>query len=234
MMNSASAATVGRESSVGRHGGGKAAAFFEQLWKRDEAGWANLENTEWQAVYERQIAMVRGRPYDRALEIGCGAGCLTTRLACIAGQLVALDIAPTALDHARRKVAGSNRVDFRVANIMEFDVGAEGPWDLIVMTDTIYYLGSLYTFFEMNWLASALFAATSSGGRLLLANASSEGEDEEVMCPPVIRSYRDLFLNVGYCLEAEEVFPAGYWGVKYEVLISTLGKRRNTRDAIGT
>src|SRR5262249_36188326 len=140
------------------------------------------------------------------------------------------DIAPTALDHARRKVACQHRVDFRLANIMEYDVGAEGPWDLIVMSDTIYYLGSLYTFFEMSWMASTLYGATSTGGRLLLANAcSAAGTDDEVMRPWVIRTYRDLFTNVGYRLEMEEVFPVSYQGIGYDVLISRFS-RAATRE----
>src|SRR5262249_12589087 len=156
--------------------------------------------------YERQVAMLQGRSYGRGLEIGCGGGCMTGQLARITDRLVALDIAPTALEHARRKVVRP-QVDFRVANIMAYDVGAEGPWDLIVMSDTIYYLGSLYTFFEMSWMALTLHGATATGGHLLLANACSEaGTDDEVMRPWVIRTYRDLFLNVGYRLEMEEVF----------------------------
>jgi len=226
ISDSGTGAVSEREPRVGRHTGKKATAFFERLWRRDEAGWANLESSEWQAVYGRQMAMLQGRSYARALEIGCGAGCMTGPLARITDQLVALDVAPTALDHARRKVACPNRVDFRAANIMDFDVNAEGPWDLIVMSDTVYYLGSLYTFFEMTWLAAKLFAATSTGGRFLLANACSEVEnDDEVMRPWVNRTYRDLFSNVGYRLEAEEVFPASYWGINYEVLISCFTKR---------
>lgn len=210
---------------MGSHTSKKASAFFEKLWRRNDIGWANLESSEWQAVYERQLAMLQGRSYGRGLEIGCGSGCMTGQLARITDRLVALDIAPTALDHARRKVVCPNRVDFRVANIMEYDVGAEGPWDLIVMSDTIYYLGSLYTFFETSWMALTLYGATSAGGRLLLANACSEaGTDDEVMRPWLIRTYRDLFSNVGYRLDMEEVFPVSYQGIGYDVLISRFSR----------
>src|SRR5215831_1573256 len=108
--NNSTGAVSERKPGVGRHAK-KATTFFEKLWKRDETGWANLETTEWQVVYDRQIAMLEGRSYGRALEIGCGAGCMTGQLARITDHLVALDVAPTALDHARRKVAGPNRVD---------------------------------------------------------------------------------------------------------------------------
>src|SRR5262249_33605929 len=140
-------------------------------------------------------------------------------------QLVALDISPTAINNARSRMASLGRIDFRVANIMEYDIRGEGPWDLIIMCDTIYSLGSVYTFFEIAWLAAKMFAATSDGGRFLLANACSEVEDEdEDMRPWVIRTYRDLFLNVGYRLEGEEIFPANYRGVGFQVMISCFVK----------
>jgi SAM-dependent methyltransferase len=203
----------------------KKAAFFEKLWRRDDTGWANLGSTEWEAVYERQIAMIEGRSYARALEIGCGAGFLSVLLTRITNQLVALDISPTAIDRAQSRMASPGRIDFRVADIMEYDIRGQGPWDLIIMCDTIYSLGSVYAFCELAWLAAEMFAATSQRGRFLLANACSEVEDEdEDMRPWVIRTYRDLFLNVGYHLEGEEIFPAIYRGVGFQVMISCFVK----------
>ena len=94
---------------------------------------------------------------------------------------------------------------------MEYDVRAEGPWDLVVMNDTIYALGSVFTFFEVAWLAAEIYAATSNGGWFLMANTSSEVEDDdEELRPWIIHTYRDLFRNVGYGLEAEERFPTSY------------------------
>jgi hypothetical protein len=114
-------------------------------------------------------------------------------------------------------------VDFRVANIMDYDVRADGPWDLIVLSETIYYLGWLYPFFDVGWLAAELFGATRDGGRLLMANTSG-GVEDYLLRPWLIRTYRDLFLNVGYQLEAEEIFHGSKNGLNLEVLISLFGK----------
>jgi hypothetical protein len=65
-------------------------------------------------------------------------------------------------------------VEFRVANIIDYDVQAEGPWGLIVMSDTVYFLGWLYSLFDLCWLASQLIKATREGGELLLANLQGE------------------------------------------------------------
>jgi SAM-dependent methyltransferase len=161
--------------------------------------------------------------YARAFEIGCGDGSYACLLARIADRIVALDIAPAAVARARSAEIGPGVVDFRVANIMEYDPRAEGPWDLIVMSETIYYLGWLYTFFDVGWLAAELFASTHGNGRLLLANTRS-GVEEPLLRPWLIDSYRDLFRNVGYRLEAEEVFRGIKNGVELEVSISLFTK----------
>src|SRR5438132_13161776 len=107
--------------------------------------------------------MVEGRSYARVLEIGCGTGYLTRLLVPHADQIVALDISQTAIDRARALSTGQTDVDFRVANIMDYRPQADGPWDLIVFSDTIYYLGWLYPFFDVAYLAVQLFDATRSG-----------------------------------------------------------------------
>ena len=200
----------------------RAYAFFDELWKRGDP-W-NLESSEFeQGKYVRQLAMVDGRRYARALEIGCGAGWFTRHLARVADEVLALDVAPSAIARARASGLDPEVVDFRVTNIMDYDLRAEGPWDLVVMSETIYYLGWLYPFFDIAWLASELFASTSGTGRLLMANTFG-GVEDYLLRPWVIRTYRDLFLNVGYRLEAEEIFRGSKDGATLEALISLFTK----------
>lgn len=68
-------------------------------------------------------------------------------------------------------------VDFRVANAMEFDVVAEGPWDLIVMSETVPYLGWRYPLFDVAWMATQLHEAMPEGARLLMADLSGGVRD---------------------------------------------------------
>ena len=175
--------------------------------------------------------MLEGRRYARMLEIGCGAGYLTRLLAPHADQIVALDISQTAIDRARALGAGQADVDFRVANIMDYKPQVDGPWDLILFSDTMCYLGWLYPFFDVAWLAVQLFDATRSGGRLMLANSMGENDDW-LLRPWIIRTYRDLFVNVGYTIETEEVYKAAKKGVDFEVLM-TLYKKLPEEKSIG-
>lgn len=192
--------------------------FMEGLWECGDP-W-DLESS----VYERNrcaqlLKMVEDRRYDRVLEIGCGAGYLTRMLASHADHIVALDISQTAIDRARSLGTGETQIDFRVANIMDYRPQVDGPWDLVVFSDTIYYLGWLYPFFDVAWLAVQLFEATRSSGRLMLANSMSESEDW-LLRPWIIRTYRDLFVNVGYRIESEKVHTASKRGVEFEVLMT--------------
>ena len=196
--------------------------FMEGLWERGDP-W-DLESS----VYERDrcaqlLKMIEDRRYGRVLEIGCGAGFLTRMLASHADHIVALDISQTAIDRAGSLGSGAAQVDFRVANIMNYNPHVDGPWDLIVFTETICYLGWLYPFFDVAWLAVLLFEATRRGGRLMLANSMDEREDW-LLRPWIIRTYRDLFVNVGYTIESEKLHTATKRGVEFKILMTLYRK----------
>jgi predicted TPR repeat methyltransferase len=192
--------------------------FMDSLWKRGDP-W-DLENSDYELDRCAELLkMLEGRRYERVLEIGCGAGYLTRMLTAHADHIVALDISQTAIGRARSLDTGQTKVDFRVANIMDFKPQTDGPWDLIVFPETICYLGWLYPFFDVAWLAVQLFDATRSGGRLMLANSMGESEDW-LLRPWIIRTYRDLFVNVGYRIESEKVHTASKRGVEFEVLMT--------------
>ena len=208
----------------------KAQAFFEDLWAGGDP-WELESSAFEQAKYARQLELLGGRRAERVLEIGCGAGCFSRLLASTARHVLALDISPTAIARARASGTDLGSVDFRVANIMGYDPHTEGPWDLVVMSETIYYLGWLYSFFDVAWLAAQLFGATKVGGRFLMANTYGGGDDF-ILRPWVIRTYRDLFLNVGYEVEVEELFRGTKRGAALEAEISVFTKgTENTRRA---
>ena len=200
----------------------KMRSFMDSLWERGDP-W-DIEKS----AYERDrcvqlLKMLEGRRYGRVLEIGCGAGYLTRLLTAHADHIVALDISQTAIDRARGLDTGETGVDFRVANIMDYKPQVDGPWDLVVFSDTMCYLGWLYPLFDVAWLAVQIFEATRSGGRLMLANSMYEGEDW-LLRPWLIRTYRDLFVNVGYSVETETVYKAAKRGVEFEVLMTLFCK----------
>lgn len=198
----------------------RARAAFTEQWSRDQ--W-ELDSDLDRASHEFQLSLLAGRRYARALEIGCGKGAFTERLMSLADRVVALDIAPNAIACARDRGLPADAVDFRVANVMDYDPRAEGPWDLVVMSETIYCLGWLYPFFDIGWLVSQLFSATRSGGRVLMANTYG-GPTDYLLLPWLIDTYRDLFLNIGYEMERAEQFGGVKNGVELRIQISVFRK----------
>lgn len=193
---------------------------FEERW-RDGDRW-DIEGAELDAAsHARQLELLADRRYRRALEVGCGAGEFTRLLAGIADRVLALDIAPTAIELARGNVPPN--VELRVANIMELDAEAEGPLDAVVMSETIYCLGWLYPLFELGWLAERVLAGLTPGGRFLMANTYGR-ERDYLLRPWLIDTYRDLFCNVGFRLAHDETLRGEKGGAEFTVLVSLFEK----------
>ena len=204
--------------------GRKALEFSENLWK-DGDFW-ELETSEYERMrYARLLQILRGPRYARGLELGCGAGYFTRLLAPQVDHLVAYDISPSAIARARAAGgAGDAAIEFRAGNAMDYAWRADGPWDLVVMNETICYLGWLYSFFDVAWFASELHAATRAGGRFLMANTIDRQGYDKLLLPYIIRTYRDLFLNVGFTLDREETVQGTKNEVEFETLISLFAR----------
>jgi SAM-dependent methyltransferase len=181
----------------------KALEFAERLWQQGDF-WQIESSPFERARCARLLAMLGDGRYGEVLELGCGAGYFTRLLAPYAERIVGFDISPSAIARARAAPAPPG-VEFRVGNVLEYGWRADGPWDLVLMNETICYLGWLYPFFDVAWFAAELHAATRGGGQFLMANTMDATHDE-LLLPYVIRTYRDLFLNVGFRLARGEVF----------------------------
>jgi SAM-dependent methyltransferase len=204
---------------------------YQKVWQAGDA-WQFETSPFENERYEYQLSLLKSRHYDLALEIGCGSGVFTQLLARLANHVVALDIAEAAIDRARARIESTSSektIEFFTANAMEYDYEGTGPWDLIVLSETIYSLGWLYPFFDVAWFCHKLFQATRPGGRLLLANTFGH-ERDYLMQPWLIRTYRDLCLNVGYEVASEELFRGTKDGVDYEVLMSVLRRPSNALE----
>lgn len=201
----------------------QAETFFERMWQ-DGDPWEFESSAFEQARYARLLADLGGRSYPRILELGCGAGAFTRLLAPLAEEIVALDVSPAAIARARSLELGPAVVDFRHMNVMEYEPENEGPWDLIVLSDTVCYLGWLHSFFDVSWFVRRLFLSTRPGGRCLLANTVIDEGNEWLMRSWVIHTYSDLFRNVGYSLTTKGMFRGLKHNVPVEVLMCLFTK----------
>jgi SAM-dependent methyltransferase len=76
-----------------------------------------------------------------ALEVGCGIGTFTRRLAKRANRVIAIDLSSEMVRIARKRSADYLNIDFSVSDVLETDLPA-GQFDCIVMIATLHHLPS--------------------------------------------------------------------------------------------
>ena len=99
----------------------------------------NYETSSYErSKYERTIEVLTHRPYHRALEAGCSIGVFTAMLAPLCDELIAVDISEKAVVVARERLANFRHVRIERRTLPEET--PEGPFDLIVASEILYYL----------------------------------------------------------------------------------------------
>jgi SAM-dependent methyltransferase len=114
--------------------------YFEYLHLRYSDPWSYLTSPYERDKYARTLAALADRTFDRALEVGCSIGVLTSLLAPRCRELVAVDTARLAVARARRRLSGTPgvRVERRT---LPRDM-PPGPFDLIVCSEILFYWSS--------------------------------------------------------------------------------------------
>jgi SAM-dependent methyltransferase len=90
-----------------------------------------------QQKYARLLEALGDRRFSRASEVGCSEGAFTEMLSPSCDELVAVDISETALERARARLAARVAVRFE-RRTLPFDC-PEGPFDLVVCADILYF-----------------------------------------------------------------------------------------------
>ncbi|MFN8217313.1 MAG: class I SAM-dependent methyltransferase [Solirubrobacterales bacterium] len=98
--------------------------------------WLTASSPYEQAKFRRTLAQLPAR-VGSALDLGCSVGVLTALLAPRCERLLAVDFSPTALEHARRRLAGFGQAEVRRAELPRQT--PEGPFDAIVCSELLYY-----------------------------------------------------------------------------------------------
>jgi SAM-dependent methyltransferase len=114
-----------------------ASAYFDAVYARHDDPWRYRDRWYEERKRDATVAALIRRRYRRALEVGCSIGLLTERLAERSDDLLAVDIAESAVDQARARLGDRARVERR-------DVVAgfpAGPFDLVVLSEVGYYFG---------------------------------------------------------------------------------------------
>jgi SAM-dependent methyltransferase len=114
-------------------------AHFDALHASDADPWAVM--TSWYERRKRSLTMAAlpNERYRSAFEPGCSIGAVTELLAERCDRVVAMDVAPSAVDRCRARLSG--RTNVRIVQGRVPDDWPAGRFDLVVLSELGYYLG---------------------------------------------------------------------------------------------
>ena len=139
-------------------------AHFEAIYARNPDPWKYGTSAYEQEKYTATVAALPEMRFRRGLDIGCSIGVLTRRLADRCDELLAIDVVERALAQARALCADTPQVSFARARIPE--EWPEGRFDLIVISEVLYYLDPA----DIRRTATACLRSLEPGGTLVLVN----------------------------------------------------------------
>ena len=169
---------------------------FDELYRSEPDPWG-IE-ASW---YERRkrallLASLRRERYGLAFEPGCGQGVLTAALAPRCDSLHSTDLSPVAIEQARLRLAGTSNVELAVA---ELPGGwPEGPLDLIVLSEVLYFLEPS----ALRDVVERTVASLAPGGDLVLVDYTGPIEGYPLDGRTAHAAFRAIFSSI-VCHEDE-------------------------------
>ena len=112
-------------------------AHLAALYAGADDPWNTHASPYEQQKFAQTIASIPRHRYRRGLEVGCGAGALTARLAARCDVLVAMDCTARALAVARARTSRANVVFTEGAAPVTWPAQ---PPDLVVLSEVLYFL----------------------------------------------------------------------------------------------
>ncbi|MGH9928568.1 MAG: class I SAM-dependent methyltransferase [Pyrinomonadaceae bacterium] len=135
----------------------------------------SLHNNHYHNFLLRQLR----RNCQAALEIGCGKGEFSRRLAERSERVLALDLSPEMIRIAREQAAAFSNIEFELADVMLYDLLPEG-FDCVASIATLHHLPLPEIFLKMR-------AALKPGGMLLVLDLfEPEGRIDALMNFPAM------------------------------------------------
>lgn len=147
-----------------RHAATLPPEYFLGLYAGEPDPWGFASSPYEGAKYAATLESLPRPAYDSALEVGCSIGVFTRALAPRCRALTALDPVPAVLEAARARCADLPGIRF-VQGSVPGD-WPEGRFDLIVLSEVVYYLDR----HDLARLARRVGAALRPGGDCVLVH----------------------------------------------------------------
>jgi trans-aconitate methyltransferase len=144
---------------------------FERKYQEQADPWNFAHSAYERERYRTILGALSEARYACIYEPGCSVGVLTERLSRIAARVVATDFAPSAVEQARRRCAGSSNTQIEVADVRHYRP-APAP-DLILFSEIGYY----FPLPELRRLGIFLAGQLIPGGELVASHWLGHSED---------------------------------------------------------
>ncbi len=140
------------------------ARYFDALYAADPDPWRFATSDYERDKYATTLRALPRQRYASALEVGCSIGVLTHALAERCDSLLAIDASATPLRAARERCR--DRPSARFAEMAVPQDWPEETFDLILLSEVVYYLGAG----DVARLARRVEASLVSGGDVVLVH----------------------------------------------------------------
>jgi SAM-dependent methyltransferase len=157
---------------------------FESQYQADPDPWGYRCSAYEKAKYAATLAACGPGPFDDALELGGSIGVFSARLAPRCRRLTTIDYSPTAVRRARAALA-PHRQARAVLGAIPDDL-PKGSFDLVVASETLYYLDPAALARALEVLA----ARTVSGARLVCVHWRPPGPERPLTAIHVHKEVR--------------------------------------------
>lgn len=114
--------------------------YFERSWSDSDDPWAHARRWSEMRKYRLTVAVLPRLHYRRSFEPGCGIGVLTTLLASRTDDHLAMERHERGVAATRERCAALPEVTVTAGRIP--DDWPEGAFDLIVLSEVLYYLAT--------------------------------------------------------------------------------------------
>ncbi len=114
--------------------------YFDDVYRANADPW-NFASSPYEAAkYRATLDALPRAKYANAFEAGCSIGVLTAQLAPRCERLLSIDLSDAALAQARERCATLPQVRFERRALPGDFPDADGPFDLILISEVGYYL----------------------------------------------------------------------------------------------
>jgi len=131
---------------------------FEALYEASPDPWRYRTSSYERRKYADTLAALPDDALGPSLDVGCSIGVFTRQLAARSESVLGLDFSTRAVAIARERLRGVENVRLHVG---QFPHDApDGPWDVIVCSEILYYLDPEELASAIAWLSTQLTAGS--------------------------------------------------------------------------